>query len=137
MVGELGQLALELWDKNMTLKTESKPATKAEQLTMSPQMWALNPMVSMVGMAGWAEIMKEGMQFVSERMEKDLQAQRGFLNCKSLEDVLRLQSEYYKDALEQYTEQFQRVAELASQATVSGWSEATAPRARKYDDIPL
>ncbi len=121
----------------MTAKTKSKPTAKVEQLTVSPQMWALNPMVSMVGMAGWAEIMKEGVQFVSDRMRKDVQAQRSILNCKSLEDVLRLQSEYYRDALEQYTEQLQRVAELLSQATVSGWSEATASRAREYDDIPL
>ncbi len=137
MVAEPGQPTTERREKKMAGKSKSKPTAKVEPLTMSPQMWALNPMVSLVGMAGWSEIMKEGVQFVSERMEKDLQVQRSFLNCKSLEEVLRLQSEYYGDALHQYTEQFHRVAELWSQATVSGWREATASRAREYDDIPL
>ena len=94
-------------------------------------------MVSMVGLASWAEVMKEGVHFISERMGQDMQAQRDFLNCRSIEDVLRLQSKFYRDALAQYTQQFQRMAELMSEATALGWSEATTPRARKYDDVPL
>lgn len=121
----------------MARTSKSKPQTKTEPLTVSPQMWALNPLVSMVGMAGWAEIMKEGAQFVSERWETNVKAQRDILNCRSLEDALRLQSEYFKDSADQYTRQFQRVVELLSEAAALGWSEANARRAREYDDIPL
>jgi len=94
-------------------------------------------MVSMVGTAGWFEMAKESSQFFATRLEKDLEAQRQFLNCKSLEDVLRLQSEFCRDSLEQYTAEFQRMAELWSETMAMGMSEATAPRARNYDDIPL
>ncbi len=104
---------------------------------MSPQVWALHPTASLVGMAGWAEAMKEGFVFVSARVEKDMRVHRDFLNCKSLEDVMRLQSEYFSDAVEQYSDQFQRVTELLSKTAALGWTEVTTPRARKYDDIPL
>lgn len=114
-----------------------KPKTKEKSLAASPQILALNPMVGMVGMASWSEIMKEGLDFASVRMERDMQAQRDLLNCKSIEDVLKFQAAYFQDAAEQYTRQFQRLAELLSEATALGWSEATARRAREYDDIPL
>ncbi len=121
----------------MAGKSTSRPMMKAEPMTVFPQMWALNPMASMVGMAGWSEIMKEGAQFISERVRKDMQVQRETLNCRSLDDVLRLQSEYYRDAAEHYARQCQRLAELLSEAAASGWIEATARRAREYDDIPV
>jgi hypothetical protein len=121
----------------VTENKKPRSATKAKQSAVSPQFWALNPMVSMVGMAGWVEMMKESSQFFSERLEKDLEAQRELLNCRSLEDVLRVQSKFCKNALEQYTAEFKRVTELWSRTTASGLSEAMAPRARNYDDIPL
>lgn len=121
----------------MARKPNSKTIKNGKPLNVSPQMWALSPMVSMVGMAGCAEIAKEGVEFISERIKKDMQAQRDILNCKSLQDVLRVQSEYFQDAAEQYTGQLQRVAELLSETMALGLSEATVSRAREYDDIPL
>jgi len=128
---------MEHLEKNVKKKTKSKSSATVSKSTTSQQLWPLNPMVSMVGTAGWLEMAKESSQFFATRLEKDLEAQRQFLNCKSLEDVLRLQSEFCRDSLEQYTAEFQRMAELWSQTMAMGMSEATAPRARNYDDIPL
>ncbi len=121
----------------MTASKKNATSKGPNTSNVSPQTWALTPMVSMVGMAGWAEMMKEGVQFLSERIERDMKAQRDFLSCTSPEEALRVQSEYCKDVVAQYAGQFQRMAELFSQTTALGWSEATASRARKYDDVPL
>src|SRR5210317_35789 len=113
----------------MKKNENSKPATDATRSSTSPQFWALNPLVSMAGMAGWAEMMKESSEFFAERLEKDLEAQRALLNCKSLIDVMRVQSEFCRNAFEQYNAEFKRMTELWSQATALGMSEATKKRA--------
>ena len=118
-----------------TNRTELRLATVPEVL--SPQMWALNPMVSMVSMAGWSEIANESGQFVSKRLKKMVQVQHDTFKCNSLEELLHVQSSYLQDALEQYNSHYHFIAKLLSKTTALGWSEATHPRSRNYDDIPL
>ena len=121
----------------MTEKSKSNRKTKSAPLTASPQMWVLSPMISMVGMASWAELIKENAQFASKRLTYDMHAQRDLLGCRSIEQILRLQAKLYQETTEQYTTHAQRMVELLSEATALGWSEATSPRSREYDDIPL
>jgi hypothetical protein len=94
-------------------------------------------MAGMVGMAGWIEMMKESSSFAMERYGKDVEAQRRFLKCKSPEDVLRLQSAFLREAMEDYASEFHRISSLCSKAMTLGLKEATASRTRNYDDIPL
>ena len=121
----------------MTEKAKSRSAKKSGRSTIPSQLRALNPMVGVVGMAGWVEMVKESSQFFPERLEKDLEAQRELLKCKSVEDLLRFQSNFYRDAFEQYTAEYQRLAQLWSRSMSAGLREATVPSARNYDDIPL
>lgn len=121
----------------MAGKSPSASKMKVEPIYISPQMWAFGPMATVFGAVGLTEIARSSLEFISERVAKDIQAQHDFFNCKSLEDVLRLQTEFALDASQQYAKHFQRMTEILSEAAALGWNEASVKRAREYDDIPL
>lgn len=54
-------------------------------------------------------------EFVSTRIREDIEAQQQFLRCKSLEDVRSLQSKFFKTAMEQYSDNAQRMFKLGQE----------------------
>jgi hypothetical protein len=103
----------------------------------SAMMAAFNPKGENEGMAAWLEIMTESARFVADRFQQDLETQQAILECRKPEDLLRLQSEFYRKALEQYTSEATRMAQLMSTATTQTLSDAKTAQARGYDDLPL
>ncbi len=103
----------------------------------SAMMAALNPKGDNDGMAAWIEIMTESARFVADRFQQDLETQQAILGCRKPEDLLRLQSEFYRKAMEQYTSEATRMAQLMSKATTQTVHDVKTTQARDYDDLPL
>ena len=103
----------------------------------SAMMAAFNPKGDNYGMTAWLDIMTESARFVADRFRQELDTQQAILGCRKLEDFLRLQAEFYQKAIEQYTSEATRVAQLMSKATTQTIEDVKTAQARCYDDLPL
>ncbi len=121
----------------MKKKPETTPIPDTNWTEMATQLAALNPFGGAVGMSGWVEVMTESTRFAAERFRKDLATQQALLNCKSVDEILRVQSEFYRNAIEQYTSELNRLGKMMSKATAQSMDEMTKSRARSYDDVPV
>ncbi len=74
-------------------------------------------MMRQTALKAWCDIGTEALQFVSSRMEKDIQTQKALLGCKRLEDLQKVQAEFYSKALEDYNAEATRMMELMTAAT--------------------
>lgn len=111
---------------------KTQPAD-SDNAAMKAALMAFNP----VGMAAWMNIVTESARFVADRLEQDVAAQQAMLNCKTPADLLRVQTEFYQKAIEQYTAEATHMIDMMSKAAVQSIEEARAPHARGYDDVPL
>lgn len=87
--------------------------------------------------SAWLALMTESARFVSERLREDMQTQMAFLACKSPAELLKVQTEFYQTAIEQYTAEANRMFETLSAAAEESIAEAKSGHSREYDDIPL
>jgi len=111
-------------------KSTRKPATPPDQVSaMSAAMLAANPAAAKM----WLDIVNESARFVSERLREDLSTQTAMLQCKSPVELVQLQSEFIRKAVEQYTEESMRLFEIMREAA----AEAGSGQSRGYDDVPL
>ncbi|WP_412506823.1 phasin family protein [Roseovarius sp. SYSU LYC5161] len=66
---------------------------------------------------GWMEAMsemgREWLQFVSERVARDVAFQQQMLQAKSPQDVQKIQSEFLQAAVEDYTKETGKMVELS------------------------
>lgn len=112
-------------------KSTQKAMTNPAEMTSA--MMAMNPIAT----ATWLKIMNESAEFLAERLKKDLETQKAMLACKSPADLLKVQSDFYKTAIEHYTKETTRLFEMMSKGATSSIAEATSGHARGYDDVPL
>ncbi|MFU8778804.1 MAG: phasin family protein [Roseovarius sp.] len=111
-----------------TTKTSAKPETDA----LSAAMVAGHPAARM-----WRDIMAESARFVSERLQNDLETQKALLRCQSPADLMQLQSEFFRKAMEQYTSEAQRLFEIMTEATEDTVKDIKTSTKRGYDDVPV
>ncbi len=100
---------------------------------MAAAMMAVNPVATIA----WHDIMSESVRFLTTRLQHDLATQQAMLACKSPTDVLQVQTEFFKSAMEQYSafaNHFYSKVSTTADATVS---DARANRARGFDDVPI
>ena len=109
-------------------KTTAKPDTQA----LTSAMAAGNPAARM-----WLEIMTESTRFVSERLQNDLETQRAMLRCQSPADLVQVQSEFFRKAMEQYSSEAQRLFQIMTEATGDTVKDTKTSTKRGYDDIPV
>lgn len=83
----------------------------------------------------WADIGAETVRFVWERLQHDIKTQQALLACTSLEQMRKIQTEFFTAAREQYADQTIKMLGLMGTAAASGLTTATT--ARRYDDVPL
>ena len=83
--------------------------------------------------SGMLEIMAESISFLSERLEEDMATQKALLECKTPADLMRVQSEFYQTALEQYSAEAGRLMNLLPKI----FTGSSSPFSREYDDVPL
>ncbi len=112
-------------------KTESTEETQAP--AMLAAMMAVNPVVT----KDWLDIMSESTRFISDRLQKDLETQKALLKCKSPTELIEVQSEFFKTAMEQYAAEATRLFAMMTQAGEDTIEEAGKSRTSKYDDVPL
>ena len=111
-------------------KSTRNPATPPEQVSaMSAAILAANPATAKM----WLDIVNESARFVSERLREDLSTQTAMLRCKSPVELVQVQSEFIRKAVEQYTEESMRLFEIMREAA----AEAGSVQSREYDDVPL
>lgn len=117
----------------MTKTKDKESATENGLEAMTATMLAANPAM----LNGLMDVITESARFVTDRFRQDLDLQMSMLNCKSPEELLQLQAEFYQKAVEQYADEANRMVEMMTTATKHTVEEATSAHKRGYDDIPL
>ncbi|WP_022705672.1 phasin family protein [Pseudorhodobacter ferrugineus] len=117
----------------MTKKTKDQsPTDFAGMLGNMP----FNPMND-PQLKAWSDLGAEMMQFAASRIQRDLEAQKAMLACKSLEDLQKVQAEFYSEAIKDYNAQIQRTMQVMSGAAKMQVDAAVSSTKRGYDDVPL
>lgn len=83
----------------------------------------------------WMDMGTEAVRFVWDRMQQDIKTQQAMLACTSLEEMQRVQAEFFTSAQEQYAAEVGKMLERLGKVIASGL--ATPGSARRYDDVPL
>lgn len=112
---------------------DKKSKAEAGMMPATAAMMAASP----VAMQAWLEVFSESARFISDRMQQDLETQRAMLACKSPAELMQVQAEFYKAAMDQYAREAARLYEMMAKATQGSLREAGAPSSRGYDDVPL
>jgi hypothetical protein len=94
---------------------------------------AFNP----VAAKAWQDIMSESARFLADRLRQDLNVQKAMLACKTPHELLFVQSEFYKKAVEQYAEGFTRLSKMMIEANRDTLEDARSGHSRGYDDVPI
>ena len=115
--------------KNADTPNTGADTTSAFLASMS----ALNP----VAAKAWMDFMSESARFMVDRFQQDLDTQKAMLSCKSPAELLQLQSEFYRQAIQQYTAEANRMLAIMTNATENAIDEAKSGHSRSYDDVPL
>ncbi len=112
-------------------KNQSDPAASvADNLT------AFGPMGAAAQKA-WLEMGAETMRFLSSRMQQDLETQKAMLACTTLSDIQKIQSDFFSQAMDDYSAQAARMMEIMSSAAPEGMDSVPLMTKRAYDDVPL
>lgn len=115
---------------NTTKTEESAPIRPSDLATMG-----LPITVGTAAIQTWAEIGTEAVRFVWERLHQDLKTQQAMLACTSLNEMRKIQTEFFTAAREQYAVEAVKMLDLIGSVAASGLTAAT--KARRYDDVPL
>lgn len=120
----------------------TKPSTKADKSeteamnAVLDSMMALNPMRETV-MKAWFDMGTEALRFASSRMQQDVETQTAMLACKNLEDIQKVQADFYNRALDEYRAGTSRMMEIMMSAATGGLGVDLPDTRRKYNDVPL
>ena len=115
-------------------KSNTKPA---EPTIGTPESTAAMMAVNPIGTSAWMGIMAESQKFLTDRLKQDLDTQQAMLACKTPADVLQVQTEFFKTAMEQYSEEATRLFKMMSDAGQDVIEDVQTGHSRKYDDVPL
>ena len=112
--------------KTMTADNTAAPAIAAAMMVVNP-----------VAAKAWMDFMSESAQFVVDRLQQDLDTQKAMLECKSPDELIRIQTEFVIKAMAQYSEEATRMAKMISKATRDVIEDTKYGHSRGYDDVPL
>ncbi len=76
----------------------------------------------------WQEIATEWGRFVTDRLQKDIETQRAMLDCRSPSELMKVQTEFYQTAIQQYSEETMRLMQMMSEAAGKTMSSTTSSR---------
>ncbi len=68
-------------------------------------------------MKGAMGLFQETGRFVSDRIQKDVDALRALGACRSPEDYFRVQADFFDTAIRDYADETSKVAQLAAETT--------------------
>ena len=111
-----------------TPKTETSPAPDLSGMGL--------PMaVGTAAVQTWMDMGSEALRFVWDRWQQDIKTQQAMLACTSLEEMRKIQTEFFTAAQEQYAAEAAKMLDLMNKAAVSGLTASSTKR--RYDDVPL
>lgn len=115
-------------------KSAKKPETATGGLPdMTVAMMAGSPALA----KAWADIMRESARFLSDRLQEDMETQKALLSCKNPAEVVQVQSEFFRKAMVDYTDEAQRMLMLMTGAGEDALEETKSTTKRGYDDVPV
>lgn len=91
--------------------------------------------VGTAAVQAWMDMGTEAVRFVWNRLQQDIKTQQAMLACTSLEEMRKIQAEFFTSAQEQYVAEAGKILDLVGKATAAGL--AASEKARRYDDVPL
>jgi hypothetical protein len=83
----------------------------------------------------WMDMGAEAVRFVWDRLQQDIKTQQAMLACTSLEEMRKIQTEFFTHAQEQYAAEASKMLDLVGKAAAAG--PTGSKTARRYDDVPL
>lgn len=83
----------------------------------------------------WMNMGNEAVRFVWDRLQQDLRTQQALLACTSVEEIQKVQAEFFANAQEQYAAEAAKMLKLMGNAATSGL--ANPGKARRFDDVPV
>lgn len=115
----------------------NKPKTEIPSAPPSARQTAIGLPIAVgtVAVQAWADIGAETVRFLQERLQHDIKTQQAMLACTSLEEMRKIQTEFFTAAREQYAAEAVKMLDLIGTVAASGLTAAT--KARRYDDVPL
>lgn len=115
----------------------NKPKAVAPSTTPPPDMAAMGlPMaVGAAAIQAWMDMGTEAVRFVWDRLQQDIKTQQAMLACTSLEEMRKVQAEFFTAAQAQYADEAGKMLDLMGKATATG--QTASAKARRYDDVPL
>ncbi len=116
---------------------DKKPTPQSPPETTKSVLPGLNLPVPVgpVVIQAWMEIGTEAVRFVWDRLQQDIKTQQAMMTCTSLDQMQKVQADFFTAAQEQYTAEAAKMLDLMSKAQAAGLTPT--PTARRYDDVPL
>jgi hypothetical protein len=113
--------------KNPTRESSGDvPAVMAAMMTVNP-----------VLARAWTDIMSESARFLTDRLRRDLEAQKALMACKTPAELIQVQAEFMRTAVKQYADEAARICEMTMRASHDGGDDLKSGNKRGYDDIPV
>lgn len=114
-------------------KMVTSKKAQAEGTTDTPTFGPFTPAYIQI----WMDILAENARFMTDRLCHDLETQKAVLACRTPEELIRVQSKFFHDAVGQYTQHGSHLKEQLSAATTDFMKNMKPKTARGYDDVPL
>lgn len=112
-------------------KDQTEPAFEVPAAMAA--MMAVNPVAS----KAWMDMMSEGARFMTERLQRDMDLQQRLLACRDPMELLQIQSDFVKDAMEQYAEETTRYFKMMFQSADDIGEDVRTGHKRAYNDVPV
>lgn len=91
--------------------------------------------VGSVAVQAWMDMGSEAVRFLWDRLQQDMKTQQAMLACTSLEEIRKVQADFFKSAQDQYADEARKMLDMIGKATTAGF--AAPGKARRYNDVPL
>lgn len=114
-----------------------KPGTDKAATPRRPGLVAMGAPMALGAAAvqAWTDVGTEAVRFVWDRLQQDMRTQQALLACTSLDEMQKVQADFFAAAQEQYTAEASKMLDLMGKAATAGL--APDALARRYDDVPL
>jgi hypothetical protein len=115
-------------------KSKKKPETENADISeITAAMMVGNPALA----KAWTEVMTESARFVSERLQHDIETQKVMMACKTPAEVMQVQSDFFRKAMQDYSEEAQRMYQIMTGAGEDALKRSKTKSKRGYDDVPV
>ncbi|MEM9426136.1 MAG: phasin family protein [Pseudomonadota bacterium] len=117
----------------MAKPKKTEPTTEIETPAAVSAMMAINPVFA----KAWMDMMSESARFMTERLRRDMELQQNLLSCKDPAELMKVQSDFMREAMAQYADEASRYYKLMFKSFEDIEDDVRHGHKRGYDDVPL